>query len=284
MAFICTFLIGIVFLFSGLIKSLYLQPFINHIQKLRLFPKKANVLIALFFVELECGLGISMILHVYPRELIPFTFFLVIWLSVFNFWANRSGRAADCGCYGSLITLAPWQTLSINSLYLVILAAGWFTRIEDYTTVMWKVWIVIFSILICGYLAKRSVDSPLVDFSKLKTGTQWQNKWVTSDDLGSGACLAVFLSNECSICKDWIAEIETLNLSDFKPSLIYILPNKPDINQFLQTEFKVQIPQYLIKPRLFNSLIYQTPTAVLIDNGTVLEKWVTGFPDILRDV
>ncbi|MBT4092195.1 MAG: hypothetical protein HOE30_27210, partial [Deltaproteobacteria bacterium] len=40
-----------------------------------------------------------------------------------------------------------------------------------------------------------------------------------------------------------------------------------------------KIPQRIMKSGIFRYLIYQTPTAVLVRNGYVENKWVARFPD-----
>lgn len=282
MAFICTFLIGSVLLFAGLAKSLYMQPFIGHITSMKIFPKKSNVLIALLFVEIECGLGMSMILHVFPQELVPFTFCLVLVLSVMNFWAVRSGKIEDCGCYGGLISLTPWQSLLLNIAYLIILVVGQVSAITDYKTDMWKVWVVVIVILISGYLAKKSVEYPLIDLSKLKTKRPWQDSWLENENFASGSFFVTFLNRNCADCLEWIPELKNLKTFKESPEIICIVPQDPASIDFIQSEIKSHFSSYLIDPRLFRNLVFLTPTAVLVEEGIISKKWVSTFPNVFE--
>ena len=282
MAFVCTFIIGVVLLFAGLAKSLYMQPFIGHVTSLKLFPQKLNVLVALLFVEMESGLGMSMILHVYPQELVPFAIILIFVLSLFNFWAVRSGRVEDCGCYGGFLSLTPWQSLLLNITYLIILCVGQFSKIEGYATDMWKVWVVIIAILISGYLAKKSAQYPLIDLSKLKKRRPWQASWVENENFKSGSFLVTFLNKNCTDCLKWIPELKNLKTIKESPKIVCILPDDPASLDFIQSEIKPYFANYLVDRRLFRSLVFLTPTAVLIREGIILEKWVSKFPNMFQ--
>ena len=282
MAFICTFLIGIVLFFAGLLKSLYIQPFIGHVTSLKLFPQKSNVLIALLFVEIECGLGMSLILHVYPQELIPFTIFLILVLSVLNYWAVRSGRAEDCGCYGGLITFTPRQSLALNLFYLAILWIGYISQIDGYATGMWKVWIVVITILIGGYLAKQSAKSPLIDLSRLRKGSSWQDSWLNSDIFKAGSFFITFLNRNCADCTKWIDELKNLKTIGNSPTIVCLLPDDSASVNYADTEIKPHFTYFLVDRRLFRRLVFQTPTAVLVSESKVVEKWVADFPDVFQ--
>lgn len=282
MAFFSTFFIGGVLLITGLIKSVYLQPFVGHVAQFRIFPKKINVLAALLFVEIECGLGISLMLHVYPQELIPFCILLFVFLSILSLWANKSGRTRDCGCYGGLVSLALWQSMVLNLLYLTILAIGWVSIVEGDATGMWKIWIVIITILASGYLAKQSVKSPLIDFSKLKKGHRWQVEWIDDELFQTDTVLVIFLNINCHICEEWVADIKYLQSQQNSPSTVLIFPAEPDVNNFILSKIDGKFPSFQINPQLFHRLVFQTPTAVLIVNGIMQEKWIAQFPDLLK--
>ncbi|MCP4752456.1 MAG: hypothetical protein GY866_16320 [Proteobacteria bacterium] len=279
-AHICTLLVGCILLFFGAVKTLHSYPFLVHVRRFRLFPDRLSALVAILFIELECGLGIALILHAYPHELVPTAFMLLIILTVLTFWGTRSGRVDDCGCYGGLFRLDPRHSLLLNIGYMVLLCIAWFYSEEDYRTSMWKIWMVVVAILISHFLGKRSIMSPLLDLSRIKAGKSWNPDWLKNDDTipVRGICFVAFLNHNCPVCEKWIALLNNMHTQAEMPKLIGVVPEKDDGDESFRQMHTIGFQLVMMERRTFNYLASQTPTAILLENGVILEKWVDGFP------
>lgn len=277
MAYIFSAIVGIVFLLTGLLKVNFSLPFIRHVSQLGLLPARLSGLAALLFIELECGLGAALVLFVHPADIVPAVIILLALLTVVSSWGMLSGRVADCGCYGSYFQPGIAAHLFLNGLFIAMLSFACFDiRDEPVQTEVWKLWAVIAVILVTHLLAKRSIRGPLLDYSGIKPGTVWNSDWFDLDQIkqNDSNVLLVFFSYRCRVCKNWI---ERLNLyaydqSEFRIAGLTSENDKPEEGG------EIAFPVYPISSPLFNRLKGFIPLAVLVENGTVKEKWVGKFP------
>ncbi len=279
MAYILPSMVGCVLLFSGLVKALYSQPFIAHIKRFHLLSGRFIPLVAIILIEMECGIGIALILHVFPAETIPLAFLLITSLTFINYWGFKQGRISDCGCFGGLIWLTPKQSILLNFGYLTTLGFAWMVQIERYNTSWWKVWVLVVTILVSNHLAKGSVKKPIWDFSKLKAGKSWNPDWLKNMNISfeQGIYFLLFLNQHCLDCKKWTQHLTVMAKRPNTPTPISIINSATDEFE-LHKEYSIGFPIYTVENRIFRLLTQQLPTAVLVENGLIMEKWVDQFP------
>ena len=336
MTAVILFLIGSVFLITGALKVVYSRPFIAHVRNLGILPRALNEVAASLFIQLECGIGVALILSIFTIELVPILIGLIFVLSILSAWGVISGRVQDCGCYGGWLNLTLKQSLGLNFLYLLLLVIGWWTLETGPPILMWKVWIIVGVIILSNFLIRRSANSPLIDISPLRPGRRWKTKWADLKELNGDreTRLVIFMTSRCQLCQSW--EPYILNLIDQAnmPLPILIFPDiaarsssfrlfpllkgavgdvdrgktNPENNSAKDTKiwdekipqkirdtkiwdekipqkirdtkiWDEKIPQRIMKSGIFRYLIYQTPTAVLVRNGYVENKWVARFPE-----
>ncbi len=277
MSTVIFFIIGSVFLITGALKVFYSRPFIVHVRNLGILPSSLNEVAASLFIQLECGIGMALVLPIFTAELIPILIGLILGLSILSAWGVISGRVEDCGCYGGWLNLTLGQSLGLNFLYLLLLVIGWRTMEAYPPVLMWKVLIILGIFILCNFLIRRSANSPLIDVSPVQPGSKWRTKWLDSKELilAPESRLVIFITSRCQRCKSW--EPYILNLMGRKnmPLPLLIFPDgikNPGI-------WDEKIPLQMMNSRLFQYLIYQTPTAVLVKNGVIENKWVARFPE-----
>ena len=277
MSVVIFFIIGSVFLITGALKVLYSRPFITHVRNLRILPHSLSAVAASLFIQLECGIGMALILSIFTAELIPVLIGLILSLSILSAWGVISGRVEDCGCYGGWLSLTLGQSLGLNFLYLVLLVIGWRT-LEVYPPVlMWKVWIILGIFILCNFLIRRSANVPLIDVSPVQPGRKWRTKWLDSKELGIApeSRLVIFINSRCQQCKHWEPYILNLLGRENLPAPLLVIPDRVK-DPGLWDE---KIPLKMMNSRMFRYLVYQTPTAVLVKNGVIENKWVAHFPE-----
>lgn len=270
--------VGCVFLFTGIIKVIYSRPFILHVRHLKILPPALNEIAASLFIQLECAIGVALILSVFPIDLVPVLMALILVLSIVTAWGVRNGRVNDCGCYGGWLSLDLKQSLGLNALYLVMLGVAWVNLDGNPPFVMWKVAVIIVVLALSNFLVRGSANAPLIDISSLKPGRPWKSGWLDLDEFvrdDSDSVFLIFMSPGCYLCKDWDPYIINLMETPELPRPVLIFP---ETDGGVEERLK-GIPHRTIKPGTFRYLVYQTPTGVLVTNGRIVDRWVIHFPE-----
>ena len=68
--------------------------------------------------------GAALIAQVSPW-LYPLAAAVLVVFLVLTAWGVRSGRIEDCGCYGGLLMVTPAQSMTLDALYLGLMAVAW---------------------------------------------------------------------------------------------------------------------------------------------------------------
>jgi hypothetical protein len=116
-------LIGALFIFSGLEKLLSpYQNFLYVIQSYEFFPSFIEELSARIVPWIELFLGIFFLLGLWLKPVLLsliglFSIFVVLLVSALL----RKLPITECGCFGGAITLPPWATLLMDSVFLTVL-------------------------------------------------------------------------------------------------------------------------------------------------------------------
>lgn len=270
-AYSATFIVGLVFLVTGTVKALSSRRFIEHIAQLGVLPGQLIVPTAIIFIGLECSLGAALILHIYPKWLVPVTLGLLVLLSLVTIWSTSSDRTEDCGCYGGIAIVTPTQSVLLNLSYIALMVLAWYCPVADYETATWQ-WVVpLFLLVIGAILAQKSLETPIIDFSYLKAGKQWQAKWLEKSphDLQQGDWFIVFLSQECPYCKRWIPFLNIMNAQQHLPNAMGVMTlNDAEIKEF-KIKHLAHFPVVSMNELLYSYMVDGVPTAALVKDGKI---------------
>ena len=270
-AYIATFIVGLVFLVTGIIKALSSRKFIEHIFQYQIFPPQLAKLIAVSFIGIECALGSALILHEFPEWTVPGTAILLGLLSIITFWSTSTGRTEDCGCYGGLAIVTPAQSILLNLGYILLLGLAFYYPVANYHTAAWQ-WLVSLVFLVFGsILAQQSQQNPLVDLSYLKAGKKWQKSWLNDSSLNleQGTYFLVFLGAECPYCKQWVPLLNIMNANSTLPNVRGIMTLDESGIETFKAKHLVHFPVVTMNKILFNYMIEGVPTAVLVKDGKI---------------
>ena len=279
-AYIATFIVGLVFLVTGTIKALSSRKFIEHIAQLGLVPGQLIVPVAITFIGLECALGAALILHVYPQWLVPGAIALLVLLSIVTIWSTSSGRTEDCGCYGGLAIITPTQSVLLNIGYVSLMGLAWYYPVANYETAAWK-WILSLVLFVLAMVsAQKSIENPVIDLTYLKAGKRWKAKWLdSSQDLTQGTHFVVFLGQECPYCKRWVPLLNVMNAQPHLPNVTAAMTLNDEEIEAFKAKHLVHFPVVEMNRLLFGYMAEAVPTAALIIDGVVENVAVGEIPE-----
>jgi hypothetical protein len=278
-AYLSTFIVGMVFLVTGAVKALSSESFMTQMFKYGL-PDFLVPPLAIAFIGLECSLGTALILHAFPEWLVPGTIVLILLLSALTTWAVSSGRTEDCGCYGGLFVITPQNSILLNLAYILLLQLAWFYPVADNQTQPWQ-WIAALAVFpISSILGWRSQLKPLADFSRLKAGKRWHANWLkaSSDTLQQGSHFVVFLGADCPYCKQWVPLLNVMHTQRNLPNVIGVMALNPEELAAFNEKHLVRFPIVQMDKLLFGYLVDSFPVAVQVEDGVITNKWLGEIP------
>ncbi len=127
------FFVGIIFIFSGLIKANdplgfgykleeYFEVF--HIDFLNSFA----VAIAIIICALEIILGVALLLGIRARQTSIGLLALVVFFTFLTFYSAAFDVVRSCGCFGDAIPLTPWQSFTKDLILLFFIVIIYLNR------------------------------------------------------------------------------------------------------------------------------------------------------------
>jgi Methylamine utilisation protein MauE len=284
-------LVGFILLLTGVAKVIEPWKFFQHIAKLKLLQNFQSIRpAALTFTAIECALGVALILGVLPSGIIPLSILLLIILTFLTYWGTSTGRTEDCGCYNGWLNVTPNQSMILNLVYIALLVIAAFLGNQQ-PTVLWQ-WLVVFATLvISGALASGSLEyywqnsRPYIDLTPLRANRTWQPEWLGDESdatfFMSGAKLIVFLGMKCPACKNWLNVLNVVHYREDLPEVIgTIALTSIEEGQEFVDNYGLNYPIVPIEQKQQDKLgINAVPTAVLLENGVIKEKWVGTMPE-----
>ncbi len=120
---ICRMLVGILFIFSGLIKAndpigfgYKLQEYFHVFQMSSL--NDYSTWIAIVICALEVILGVLLLLGIAGRKVAWGLLLLIVFFTFLTFYSSFFEVVTSCGCFGDAIPLTPWQSFSKDLILL----------------------------------------------------------------------------------------------------------------------------------------------------------------------
>jgi uncharacterized membrane protein YphA (DoxX/SURF4 family) len=123
---VCRIFVGVLFIFSGLIKandplgfSYKLQEYFEvfHIS----FLNNLAVSLAIFLCALEMFFGFALLIGTRGKQVAWGLLLLIIFFSFLTFYSAYFKVVQTCGCFGDAIVLTPWQSFSKDLVLLLLI-------------------------------------------------------------------------------------------------------------------------------------------------------------------
>ncbi len=177
----CRIFVGVLFIFSGLIKlndpvgfSIKLDEYFSGAVLGMEFLQPYALPLAIFLVVLEVILGVMLLLGFQKKFTIGSLFVMIIFFTFLTFYSAYFNKVTDCGCFGDAIPLTPWQSFTkdvILSVFIVVLL--WQIHLIQPLTTKFKSMLITMLVTIgCFALAYHVLmHLPVLDFRAYKVGT-----------------------------------------------------------------------------------------------------------------
>jgi len=298
---VCRILVGVLFIFSGLIKAndtvgfgykldeyfdVFGMPF------LKTFSWSMSALICI----LEIFLGMALLTGYRFLHSAWLLLLLIIFFTFLTGYSAIYDKVTDCGCFGDAIPLTPWQSFYKDLILLVLIIPMFIFRKRIKTcgrhaaSITWGITII--SAIFTWYTWQHL---PLIDFRAYKPGTNLQ------------VCTTKYLKKEGKIkCKDYTPFKIACNEDEFEGNTLMVIAydlekaNTEGMKKSIElyhalsgTNIKVMggtgsgsdirdekisvlgIP-YCLSPQdmtMLKTMIRSNPGFILLQNGRVKKMW-----------
>ena len=181
---IARYLVGGLFIFSGLIKindpvgtqikleeyftvfSIDIAPFFEAL-------KPASLFLSVMLSTLEVVLGIALLMRYREKWMINILLGMILFFTFLTFYSAYFNKVTDCGCFGDVIKLTPWESFTKDVILLVLIVVLWIGRKDQKeNTGSVPNMVVGLSLVISLFISFNAIRHlPLIDFRAYKAGT-----------------------------------------------------------------------------------------------------------------
>lgn len=279
-------LVGATLLWAGAIKALEPHLFRTHLSSLGWIPRQYLQTGVSVLAALETGLGMALLIGTAPTALFPAAIATLTVLAGVSWWGVRSGRTADCGCYGGYVQPSIGQSLALDGLYITLIALAWIT-LEAGAKGMaaWQLALPLLTLLSTvafAELAQRHAartGRPLIDLNPLKAGKRWRHSWAGGlTSTIEGEVLVAFLGANCPYCGQFVKVGNAMIQSPKLPRVVGVVGASRDQLDSFVKEKGIRFPMATISQSVVNRLVNAVPTAVLVESGVIKRIWLGDMP------
>lgn len=178
---ICRFLVGILFIISGLIKlndpvgfSFKLEEYFNaNVLNIEFLIPYALAL-AVIIVISEVVLGVMLLVGYKKKFTLWSLLLMIVFFTFLTFYSAYFNKVTDCGCFGDALKLTPWQSFTKDVVLLALILVIFFNRkyVKRVFSKFVSGLIVYSSLALCALLAYYVLAHlPVIDFRAYKVGT-----------------------------------------------------------------------------------------------------------------
>lgn len=123
--------VGALFIFSGLVKlndpvgtaikmEEYFEVFAGDIASIFHYLVPFGLSIGLFVIILEILLGVAVLINYKMRLTSWILILMIVFFTFLTFYSAAFNKVTDCGCFGDVIPLTPWQSFTKDVVLLVL--------------------------------------------------------------------------------------------------------------------------------------------------------------------
>lgn len=187
-------LVGILFIFSGLVKlndpmgfSFKLEEYFGADVLNLEFLIPYALTFAVVIVIFEVVLGVALLLGYRIKLTIWALVLMILFFTFLTFYSAYFNKVTDCGCFGDAIPLTPWQSFGKDVILTILIAILFFFQkyIQPVFGVKANIVILMLSIAICSFIANQVLNHlPYLDFRAYKVGTKIEDGMKSAEELG----------------------------------------------------------------------------------------------------
>lgn len=177
-------IVGVIFIFSGIIKlndpigtkiklEEYFEVFSQDFSPYFHFFTPYSLAISIVLSVAEVVLGVNLLVRFQIKMTLWLLLAMIIFFTLLTFYSAYYNKVTDCGCFGDVIKLTPWQSFK-KDVILLILIIYLITQRQKIGTLFSKKIALAFSV-ICLFLASSIaiysiLHLPIIDFSNYAVG------------------------------------------------------------------------------------------------------------------
>lgn len=125
-ALISRFLVGVLFIISGLIKANDAIGFSYKLQEYfevfgLPFMKPAALFLAMFICIFEVVCGLTTLSGTWPKLTSWALLLMIVFFTFLTFYSAWFNKVTDCGCFGDALKLTPWQSFTKDVVLMVLI-------------------------------------------------------------------------------------------------------------------------------------------------------------------
>lgn len=185
-------LVGLLFIFSGLIKindpvgfsfklEEYFGPTVFNID----FLLPYVLPLAIFIVVLEVLLGVFLLIGLKKEFTIYSLFAMIVFFTFLTWYSAYFNKVTDCGCFGDAIKLTPWESFTKDVILLVLIVII-MIGLKYIKPLFSNKLLYIFpsiSLILCILIVNQVLSHlPLIDFRPYKVGANIIDNMVIPED------------------------------------------------------------------------------------------------------
>ena len=203
---ILRYLVGSIFIFSGLIKindpvgtqiklEEYFGVFSTDFTSLFELLVPFALLISIALCTLEIIIGIALLMNYKMRIVLKLLLSLIVFFTFLTFYSAYFNKVTDCGCFGDAIKLTPWESFYKDIILLVFSISIYFLNknlknqvgifyIKIFDDKVFRNGIIIVSTIICLIISFSAINFlPFIDFRAYKIGNYIPDLMNPSEEL-----------------------------------------------------------------------------------------------------
>jgi hypothetical protein len=283
-------LVGVIFVWTGVIKAIAPQTFRNHLQSLGWIPWKLLGSAVTAASAFEVAWGMALVTGVARLVVFPATVLLLTVFTAISWWGVKSGKAEDCGCYGGYIQPSIKQSIALNTGFAILVIAAWIGGQPTVTAAAWQITLIVVSAVAIGLLAWRAQrfeatkGRPLLDTNPLKIGKKWKHRWAHGATAGmDGEILVAYLGANCPYCSQFVKVANAMTQSPDLPKVIGVMAaSEPQVKAYIE-DYGIRFPVATVSPSLMSRLASAVPSVVIVESGRIKDMWVGNMPPAVVD-
>jgi uncharacterized membrane protein YphA (DoxX/SURF4 family) len=278
------FCIGALFLFSGFVKLIPIEPFELKFIELGIASWTTAPFLARLLIAGEIFLGILLILNIKPKGTAKATLAILIFFTLYLAYdILKNGNDGNCGCFGTFIVMTPLESIVKNLLMIPIVGAILLLnkRSFNYKATLFTVILAVLSI------ATPFVLYPVDDVeSHINANTEKVNYPFPAEkmpefnikgnkiDLTQGESIVAFMSVKCPHCKKAAYKLFILSQQHKLPNIYMVLIGKENQIPTFVKETKADFPYYIFNDNAFFDIAGNSmPKIFYLKNGVVKAKF-----------
>ena len=267
-------LTGILFLFSGLLKSFDSQSFAVLISS---YGARWAKDLAPVICGVEIVLGLCMILNVRPKITSFFVGALTLIFTIAFAFAYFHKGITDCGCMGSFQFVQVTPAVSFIRNFLVMIGCLWVWLNSPTGAVVvsqWKMWVIYVVGGLAFCLAGYTMCNPLVPKNKIHVGEQINTGLLRyyARNISKGRSVIFIFSPDCGHCWNSTENLKSIKRIPELSNVIGITFANRDFTTYSQ-EMEPNFEIYNYPTNELQEVISQVPVLLVLNDGKLERKF-----------